>query len=151
MVNCCNEGARRMERTEQLLEIERRLVYKSPDLRLFNFIPIEAFVVLYFCPVLFFCLALYLILESALALLSLLYMIYTLALLFIYVQDLILGLFRRMTWCCLFCFFFFTFGSSSRRLIPKLDFRFQPCLLRIWQWYRAQLNGAKNELGAHLF
>uniref|UniRef100_A0A915ARH7 DH domain-containing protein n=3 Tax=Parascaris univalens TaxID=6257 RepID=A0A915ARH7_PARUN len=33
VVNCCNEGARRMERTEQLLEIERRLVYKSPDLR----------------------------------------------------------------------------------------------------------------------
>uniref|UniRef100_A0A914S0P5 DH domain-containing protein n=1 Tax=Parascaris equorum TaxID=6256 RepID=A0A914S0P5_PAREQ len=32
VVNCCNEGARRMERTEQLLEIERRLVYKSPDL-----------------------------------------------------------------------------------------------------------------------
>ena len=29
----CNEGARRMERTEQLLEIERRLVYKSSDLR----------------------------------------------------------------------------------------------------------------------
>lgn len=33
LVNDCNEGARRMERTEQLLEIERRLVYKSSDLR----------------------------------------------------------------------------------------------------------------------
>uniref|UniRef100_A0A0R3RHH5 DH domain-containing protein n=1 Tax=Elaeophora elaphi TaxID=1147741 RepID=A0A0R3RHH5_9BILA len=33
IVTCCNEGARHMERTEQLLEIERRLVYKSSDLR----------------------------------------------------------------------------------------------------------------------
>ncbi|VDK42483.1 unnamed protein product [Gongylonema pulchrum] len=33
IVTCCNEGARRMDRTEQLLEIERRLVYKSSDLR----------------------------------------------------------------------------------------------------------------------
>uniref|UniRef100_A0A915Q3B3 Uncharacterized protein n=1 Tax=Setaria digitata TaxID=48799 RepID=A0A915Q3B3_9BILA len=33
VVRCCNEGARHMERTEQLLEIERRLVYKSSDLR----------------------------------------------------------------------------------------------------------------------
>ncbi|CAD5216011.1 unnamed protein product [Bursaphelenchus xylophilus] len=33
LVRDCNEGARRMERTEQLLEIERRLVYKSPDLK----------------------------------------------------------------------------------------------------------------------
>ncbi|VDM95227.1 unnamed protein product [Thelazia callipaeda] len=33
IVTCCNEGARRMERTEQLLEIERRLVYKSSDLK----------------------------------------------------------------------------------------------------------------------
>ncbi|KAL3994622.1 RhoGEF domain family protein [Acanthocheilonema viteae] len=33
VVICCNEGARHMERTEQLLEIERRLVYKSSDLR----------------------------------------------------------------------------------------------------------------------
>uniref|UniRef100_A0A1I8EBN9 Uncharacterized protein n=1 Tax=Wuchereria bancrofti TaxID=6293 RepID=A0A1I8EBN9_WUCBA len=32
IVTCCNEGARHMERTEQLLEIERRLVYKSSDL-----------------------------------------------------------------------------------------------------------------------
>uniref|UniRef100_A0A1I7VTS3 DH domain-containing protein n=1 Tax=Loa loa TaxID=7209 RepID=A0A1I7VTS3_LOALO len=34
-VSCCNEGARQMERTEQLLEIERRLVYKSSDLKYF--------------------------------------------------------------------------------------------------------------------
>ncbi|KAM3719213.1 Ephexin-1 [Dirofilaria immitis] len=33
IVTCCNEGARHMERTEQLLEIERRLIYKSSDLR----------------------------------------------------------------------------------------------------------------------
>lgn len=33
VVRNCNEGARRMERTEQLLEIERRLVYKSADLK----------------------------------------------------------------------------------------------------------------------
>ncbi|CAG9538273.1 unnamed protein product [Cercopithifilaria johnstoni] len=33
IVTCCNEGARHMERTEQLLEIERHLVYKSSDLR----------------------------------------------------------------------------------------------------------------------
>ncbi|KAI6218252.1 Rho guanine nucleotide exchange factor 35 [Aphelenchoides besseyi] len=33
LVRACNEGARRMERVEQLLEIERRLVYKSPDLK----------------------------------------------------------------------------------------------------------------------
>ncbi|VDD86269.1 unnamed protein product [Enterobius vermicularis] len=33
VVISCNEGARRMERTEQLLEIERRLIYKSSDLR----------------------------------------------------------------------------------------------------------------------
>lgn len=34
LVRECNEGARRMERTEQLLEIERRLVYDSADLKL---------------------------------------------------------------------------------------------------------------------
>jgi hypothetical protein len=33
VANNCNEGARRMERTEQLLEIERRLIYKSADLK----------------------------------------------------------------------------------------------------------------------
>ncbi|VDN55425.1 unnamed protein product [Dracunculus medinensis] len=33
VVTDCNEGARRMERTEQLLDIERRLIYKSPDLK----------------------------------------------------------------------------------------------------------------------
>ncbi|PAV67618.1 hypothetical protein WR25_02347 isoform A [Diploscapter pachys] len=33
IVRECNEGARRMERTEQLLDIERRLVYKDPQLR----------------------------------------------------------------------------------------------------------------------
>ncbi|CAD5211837.1 unnamed protein product [Bursaphelenchus okinawaensis] len=33
LVRDCNEGARKMERTEQLLEIERRLIYKSPDLK----------------------------------------------------------------------------------------------------------------------
>uniref|UniRef100_A0A915E303 Ephexin-1 n=1 Tax=Ditylenchus dipsaci TaxID=166011 RepID=A0A915E303_9BILA len=33
VVRNCNEGARRMERTEQLLEIERRMIYKSPDLK----------------------------------------------------------------------------------------------------------------------
>uniref|UniRef100_A0A8R1TK75 Uncharacterized protein n=1 Tax=Onchocerca volvulus TaxID=6282 RepID=A0A8R1TK75_ONCVO len=33
IVTYCNEGARHMERIEQLLEIERRLVYKSSDLR----------------------------------------------------------------------------------------------------------------------
>lgn len=33
VVRECNEGARRMERTEQLLEIDRRLVYKDADLK----------------------------------------------------------------------------------------------------------------------
>jgi neuronal guanine nucleotide exchange factor len=33
LVQQCNEGARLLERTEQLLEIERRLVYKSADLK----------------------------------------------------------------------------------------------------------------------
>uniref|UniRef100_A0A1I7XTH3 SH3 domain-containing protein n=1 Tax=Heterorhabditis bacteriophora TaxID=37862 RepID=A0A1I7XTH3_HETBA len=33
VVRECNEGARRMERTEQLLEVDRRLVYKDPDLK----------------------------------------------------------------------------------------------------------------------
>jgi hypothetical protein len=33
VVSSCNEGARRMERTEQLLDIERRLVYKCADLK----------------------------------------------------------------------------------------------------------------------
>lgn len=33
VVRNCNEGARKMERTEQLLEIERRLLYKSADLK----------------------------------------------------------------------------------------------------------------------
>lgn len=33
VVRNCNEGARKMERTEQLLEIERRLIYKSVDLK----------------------------------------------------------------------------------------------------------------------
>ncbi|VDK76043.1 unnamed protein product [Cylicostephanus goldi] len=33
VVGECNEGARRMERTEQLLEVDRRLVYKDPDLK----------------------------------------------------------------------------------------------------------------------
>ncbi|OZC11285.1 hypothetical protein X798_01701 [Onchocerca flexuosa] len=33
IVTYCNEGARHMERIEQLLEIERRLIYKSSDLR----------------------------------------------------------------------------------------------------------------------
>uniref|UniRef100_A0A7E4ZZV4 DH domain-containing protein n=1 Tax=Panagrellus redivivus TaxID=6233 RepID=A0A7E4ZZV4_PANRE len=33
VVRNCNEGARRMERTEQLLDIDRRLVYKSADLK----------------------------------------------------------------------------------------------------------------------
>ncbi|VDK41943.1 unnamed protein product [Anisakis simplex] len=33
VVKCCNEGARLMDRTEQLLQIERCLVYKSADLR----------------------------------------------------------------------------------------------------------------------
>lgn len=33
LVRSCNEGARRMERMEQLLEIERRLVYTSADLK----------------------------------------------------------------------------------------------------------------------
>ncbi|VDO25496.1 unnamed protein product [Onchocerca flexuosa] len=35
IVTYCNEGARHMERIEQLLEIERRLIYKSSDLRYF--------------------------------------------------------------------------------------------------------------------
>ncbi|KHJ98339.1 RhoGEF domain protein [Oesophagostomum dentatum] len=33
VVGECNEGARRMERTEQLLEVDSRLVYKDPDLK----------------------------------------------------------------------------------------------------------------------
>uniref|UniRef100_A0A914QBY7 Uncharacterized protein n=1 Tax=Panagrolaimus davidi TaxID=227884 RepID=A0A914QBY7_9BILA len=33
VVHNCNEGARRMERTEQLLDIERRLIYKTADLK----------------------------------------------------------------------------------------------------------------------
>ncbi|EGT57224.1 CBN-TAG-218 protein [Caenorhabditis brenneri] len=33
VVRDCNEGARRMERTEQLLDIDRRLVYKDADLK----------------------------------------------------------------------------------------------------------------------
>ncbi|KAI1716135.1 rhoGEF domain-containing protein [Ditylenchus destructor] len=33
VVRNCNEGARRMERTEQLLEIERRMIYKAADLK----------------------------------------------------------------------------------------------------------------------
>uniref|UniRef100_A0A914Z7E3 DH domain-containing protein n=2 Tax=Panagrolaimus superbus TaxID=310955 RepID=A0A914Z7E3_9BILA len=33
VVRNCNEGARRMERTEQLLDIERRLIYKTADLK----------------------------------------------------------------------------------------------------------------------
>ncbi|CAI4227485.1 unnamed protein product [Auanema sp. JU1783] len=33
VVRECNEGARRMERTEQLLEVDKRLVYKDPDLK----------------------------------------------------------------------------------------------------------------------
>uniref|UniRef100_A0A914XIE6 Uncharacterized protein n=1 Tax=Plectus sambesii TaxID=2011161 RepID=A0A914XIE6_9BILA len=33
VVGNCNEGARRMERTEQLLDIDRRLIYKNGDLR----------------------------------------------------------------------------------------------------------------------
>lgn len=33
LVHNCNEGARLLERTEQLLEIERRLVYKNAELK----------------------------------------------------------------------------------------------------------------------
>ncbi|KAJ1354139.1 hypothetical protein KIN20_010973 [Parelaphostrongylus tenuis] len=33
VVGECNEGARRMERTEQLLDIDSRLIYKDPDLK----------------------------------------------------------------------------------------------------------------------
>ncbi|CAJ0564593.1 unnamed protein product, partial [Mesorhabditis spiculigera] len=33
VVSSCNEGARRMERTEQLLEVDRRLVYKDSELK----------------------------------------------------------------------------------------------------------------------
>ncbi|NP_001364847.1 SH2 domain-containing protein [Caenorhabditis elegans] len=33
VVRDCNEGARRMERTEQLLDIDRRLIYKDADLK----------------------------------------------------------------------------------------------------------------------
>ena len=33
VVRECNEGARRMERTEQLLELERRIIYKDPELK----------------------------------------------------------------------------------------------------------------------
>ncbi|KAK6026746.1 hypothetical protein OSTOST_07269, partial [Ostertagia ostertagi] len=33
VVGECNEGARRMERTEQLLEVDSRLIYKDPDLK----------------------------------------------------------------------------------------------------------------------
>uniref|UniRef100_A0A8L8JWN4 Rho guanine nucleotide exchange factor 7 n=1 Tax=Heligmosomoides polygyrus TaxID=6339 RepID=A0A8L8JWN4_HELPZ len=33
VVGECNEGARRMERTEQLLEVDSRLVYKDPELK----------------------------------------------------------------------------------------------------------------------
>lgn len=33
LVQNCNEGARLLERTEQLLEIERRLVYKNVELK----------------------------------------------------------------------------------------------------------------------